>query len=138
MNGFLELAKRQLSTRTKTRQRRAARVRRHGRRCTRVRHAVDNQHERLRHFRGAGPHRILAGPHGRAARHLVQFLESMTVLDAPALIALVKLGGWQHTDPNTRHEILSLIDDHLTRLRVDDRITGQHLIAFQQIREMLR
>jgi hypothetical protein len=62
----------------------------------------------------------------------------MTVLDAPALIALVKLGRWQRTDPNTRREILSLIDDHLARLRVDDRLTGQDLIAFQQVREMLR
>jgi hypothetical protein len=25
----------------------------------------------------------------------------MTVLDAPALIAVVKLGEWQRTDPNT-------------------------------------
>jgi hypothetical protein len=138
MNGFLELAKRQLSNRTKARQRMAARVRRHGRRCTTVRHAVGNQHEPLRHFRGGGLPRILAGPHRRAARHLVQFLESMTVLDAPALIALVKLGHWERTDQNTRHEILSLIDDHLARLRVDDRLTGQDLIAFQQVREMLR
>ena len=61
----------------------------------------------------------------------------MAVGGVPALLTLVKLGEWQRTDPNTRHEVLSLIDDHIARLR-DDRLIGQDLNAFQQIREMLR
>ena len=67
----------------------------------------------------------------------------MTIGDAPALIAWVKLGHWQSTDPNTRLEVLSLIDDHIINLRqthglapIDDGLTDDDLTAFQQIREM--
>jgi hypothetical protein len=69
----------------------------------------------------------------------------MKIHDAPALIALVKLGQWQHTDPNTRLDVLSLIDEHIIKLReahslapIDDGLTDDDLTAFQQIREMLQ
>ena len=58
---------------------------------------------------------------------------------------MIKLGQWQHTDPNTRLEVLSLIDDHIINLRqtdglahFHDGLTDDDLTAFQQIREMLQ
>ena len=88
---------------------------------------------------------LLAGPHGRSLQQLIRFLETMTVRDAPALIALVKLGQWQRTDPNTRLDVLSLIDEHIIKLRevhglapIDDGLTDEDPTAFQQIREMLQ
>jgi hypothetical protein len=91
------------------------------------------------------PRTLLVGPHGRSLGQLIRFLETMTVRDAPALIALVKLGKWQRTDPNTRLEVLSLIDEHIIKLReahglapIDDGPTEEDLTAFQQIREMLQ
>jgi hypothetical protein len=69
----------------------------------------------------------------------------MTIRDAPALIALVNLGQWQRTDPNTRLEVLSLIDEHIIKLReahglapIVDWLTDEDLTAFPQIREMLQ
>jgi hypothetical protein len=64
--------------------------------------------------------------------------------DAPALIALFKLGQCQRTDPNTQLKVLSLIDEHIIKLReahglapIDDGLTDEDLTAFQQLREML-
>jgi hypothetical protein len=117
MNGFLELAKRQLSVRSKTRHRRVGRRRRQSHRSVSSRAAPDHQLRAWNQWRRERLETLLVGPHGRSLQQLIRFLETMTVRDAPALIALVKLGQWQRTDPNTRFEVRSLIDEHIIKLR---------------------
>jgi hypothetical protein len=145
MNGFLELAKRQLAPRTKTRHQSAERVRRRHHNGTRSSRDCDHQLRNWDQWRRGCLEAVLAGPHGRSLQELIPFLETMTIHDAPALVALVKVGRWQRTDPNTRLEVLGVIDDHIIKLReahglapFDDGLTDDDLTAFQQIREMLR
>ena len=75
----------------------------------------------------------------------MQFLDKMTIHDAPALIKLVKPGKWKRADPDTRFEVLALIDERIIKLReahglapMDDGLTDEDLTALQQIREMLQ
>ena len=124
----------------------AAQVQRRSQKPTGVRQQhPDHQLRAWTKWRRERVETMLAGPHGLALQQLIRFLETMKLHDAPALIALVKLGHWQHTDPNTRLEVLSLIDDHIIKLReahglapMDDGLTDEDLTALQQIREMLQ
>jgi hypothetical protein len=144
MNGFLELAKRQLGGRcAKTRDR--ARPRRRRQNSARTRGEPDRQLQYWQQWRGERLQSLLSGPHGQAAWQLMQFLDKMTIHDAPALIKLVKPGKWQRADPDTRFEVLALIDEHIIKLReahglapMDDGLTDEDLTALQQIREMLQ
>ena len=54
--------------------------------------------------------KILSGPHGAAARELLDLLDVMPLGGAGDLVALVEAGPWRQADADTRFEILSLID----------------------------
>jgi muconolactone delta-isomerase len=88
---------------------------------------------------------LLAGPHGAKAQALLAFLQTMSLDDGPQLIELVRAGDWHHADPDTRFEILSLINTALTALReqhglplFDDALPDEEPTAFLIIREMFR
>jgi hypothetical protein len=88
---------------------------------------------------------LLAGPWGEAAASLIAFLDVMDLDQADELIRLVKQGPWHQADPDTRFEILNLVDTGITRLRernglapFDDSLPGEEPTAFELIREHLR
>jgi hypothetical protein len=88
---------------------------------------------------------LLAGPYGESVRELLAFLQTMPLNDGPQLIELVRAGDWHHTDPDTRFEILSLIDAALTALRerrdlapFDDALPDEEPTVFLIIRELFR
>jgi len=144
MNGFLDLAERQVPAPAKAR----SMTPKHAAARSGIEREWSERDHQLRAWKQWRRERLetlLAGRHGRSLQQLIRFLETMTVRDAPALIALVKLGQWQRTDPNTRLEVRSLIDEHIIKLRevhglapIDDGLTDEDLTAFQQIREMLQ
>ena len=86
---------------------------------------------------------LLAGPHGDAARHLISFLDDITLARGAALVSLVEAGPWRHADRDTRFEVLALIDTAIIGLRephgfpaFDDPV-GDRPNVFQLIREAL-
>jgi hypothetical protein len=93
---------------------------------------------------------LLSGPHGNAARELVDFLRTMTLYDEARLLELIRTSGWIHADTDTKFEVLSLINIAITTQReraglppIDDPIgehlrTDENLSAFLLIREMFR
>jgi hypothetical protein len=89
---------------------------------------------------------LLSGPHGAKAQALLAFLQKMSLDDGPQLIELVRAGDWRHADPDTRFEILSLINTALVALRerhglspIDDGIPpDEEPTAFVVIRELFR
>src|SRR5262249_50783674 len=88
---------------------------------------------------------LLAGPHGAKAQALLAFLQTMSVDDGPQLIEFVRAGDWQHTDADTRFEILLLVSAALASQRervglppFDDGLPGEEPSAFLMIRELLR
>ena len=87
---------------------------------------------------------LLAGTWSEAARELVEFLERMTIADAPALIALVERGPWREADANTKFLVLGLIGHNIIYLReraglppFDDPSDDEETNAFIIIRRML-
>lgn len=139
MNAFLDLADQQIAAPFKAKQRavekRAARK------------AVDSR-DRLnaawRRWHNQQREALLAGPYGDAARHLIGFLNNMALDQGAALVALVKAGPWQHTDSDTRFEIMALIDARIIKLRerhglppFDDALTSARPNVFLVIREAL-
>jgi hypothetical protein len=138
MNAFLDLAERQISNPVKARHR-----------------AIEKRRENAQEARDlladwARQRRervdiLLAGPHGKAASALVAFLKAMTLDQAPALIELVEDGPWRDADPDTRFEVLALVDVAIVNLRerngllpFEDALPGEPPNAFLIIREMLR
>jgi hypothetical protein len=88
---------------------------------------------------------LLAGPYGESVRELLAFLQTMSLDDGPQLIEFVRAGDWHRTDPDTRFEILSLINTALTMLReqqglppFDDALPDEEPTGFLIIREMFR
>jgi len=87
---------------------------------------------------------LLAGPHGRTARELLRLVDALTLDDGDALIEAVLRGPWCKADPDTRAEILSLIDRALIELRerhdlapFDDALPGEQPNAFLVLRGLL-
>jgi hypothetical protein len=87
---------------------------------------------------------LLAGPYGDQARELVAFLATLALDQAPELITLVERSPWRGADPDTRFQILRLIDRGIARVReraglapFDDALPGESPTAFQIIREAL-
>jgi hypothetical protein len=88
--------------------------------------------------------KLLAGPYGTPAQELASFLETMTLTSGSELIELIHRGPWCDTDPDTRFEVLRLIDGALAHLRerdgrppFDDALPGEPLTVFQIIRAEL-
>jgi hypothetical protein len=88
---------------------------------------------------------LLAGPYGEPVRELITFLRTMSLDEGPQLIELVRASDWHRTDPDTRSEILSLINAALMTLReqhgllpFDDALPDEEPTAFLIIREMFR
>ena len=89
---------------------------------------------------------LLAGDWRAPAQELAEFLEGMTIEDAPALIALTKRGPWRDADKNTKFLVLEMISHSITHLReregmepFDDPLPWDNETnGFLIIREMLR
>lgn len=61
---------------------------------------------------------LIAGPFGRDIRGLLQFLDTMTLSSAPALLGLVERARWiQRMPTSDRADLLSLIADRIARCR---------------------
>jgi hypothetical protein len=66
---------------------------------------------------------LLSGPHGSAAQALVAFLQTMTLGDGARLVEHVRVADWEHTDEDTRFEVMSLIDHAIATLRTRAKLT---------------
>ena len=85
---------------------------------------------------------LAEGPHGRDVAGLLQFIDSMTIESAPALVKLVQASAWlKATDERVRFEVLSIISAAIIRLRVrngyppfDDSLWDEPPTAFEVIR----
>jgi hypothetical protein len=143
MNGFLDLAERQVPAPVKAR----SMTPKHAEARSGIEREWSERDHQLRAWNQWRRERLgalLGGPHGHAVWELLQFLKAMTVRDAPALISIVNRGQWQRTDPETRFEVLALVDAHIIELReahgwlpFDDGLTEDEPTAFQQIRDLL-
>jgi hypothetical protein len=120
VSAFLDLAERQIAAPRKARMR-AAEVR--AARKAAADEALAERGEMFRRWKRWRKERVaavLSGPHSDAARELAGFLESMTLADEAALLALVKQGPWREADGDTRFEILALVNAAIVRLRERD------------------
>ena len=88
---------------------------------------------------------LLSGPWCRQAQELAEFLERMTLEDAPELIQMVDHGPWRTADADTRFLILELISHTIIHIRereglepFDDPFSDDDPNAFLIIREQLR
>jgi hypothetical protein len=96
-----------------------------------------------RHSRATALEAVLAGPHGEAARALIDRLKNLTT--GAALVRLVQSGPWQTADSGTQAEILSVIDRAIVRQReragltpFDDPLPGALPNVFIVLRDWLR
>jgi hypothetical protein len=87
---------------------------------------------------------LRAGPYAGAVQELAGFLEGMCLTSGGDLIELVRRGPWRDVDPDTRFQVLRLIDAALMQLRerhdlppFDDALPGEAPTVFQIIREEL-
>jgi muconolactone delta-isomerase len=143
MNAFTEIGARQISAPVKARQRAAAKRREKAKeKALAERDDLLRLWKRWRHERLEA---LLAGPYGESVRELLAFLQTMSLDDGPQLIEFVSAGDWHRTDPDTRFEILSLINTALTTLReqhglppFDDALPDEEPTAFLIIRELFR
>ena len=138
-SAFEALADRQISAPRKARARAAER-----RAAEKALRERDQQCAAWRRWHQKQTEELLAGPHGEAAYELVEFLAAMTLDRAADLIALVERGPWRSADPDTRYQVLRLVDHDIARLReraglapYDDALPGEPPTAFQIIREAL-
>jgi len=143
MNAFLEFAEKQTPVSVKARQR--ATEKRRAKAAEKALVERDDLFRLWKRWRRERLETLLTGPHGDAAREIVEFLQAMTLDDGVRLVELVRAAGWERTDANTRFEILSLIDLTLTELRtraklppIDDPLPHEESTAFLIIRELFR
>jgi hypothetical protein len=138
INHFFAVADRQVVAPVKARQR--------GAEERRAKHAVHQETlgKAYRRWRDERSEALLAGPHGHAARRLVNFLKDMGLHDGAALIRLVDRQQWCSADYETRPEILVLIDSAVISLRerhglapFDDALPAEPPNAFLLIREAM-
>ena len=142
-DAFLDFAERQTPAAVKARQRAVAKRREKAKeKALRERDDLFRLWKQWRHERLEA---LLAGPYGEPVRELLAFLQTMSLDEGPQLIELVRAGDWHRTDPDTRFEILSLINAALTTLReqhglppFDDALPDEEPTAFLIIREMFR
>jgi hypothetical protein len=134
MNAFLELADRQISSPRKARMRAAEK------REDKAQERLALLYEKRRKEQVA---KLLAGPHGEAARALIAFLDAMTLNHGKELISVME--PWRSADANTRFEVLSLADSAIMKLReqrnwpvFDDPLPSAPPSVFLIIREMLK
>jgi hypothetical protein len=144
VNAFLELAERQMSAPRKARERAAEK-----RAQTKAEKALADRDQLFQLWRKW--HReqcdaLLTGSYGEAGHELVAFLDTMSLEQAPNLIALVERGPWRSANPDARYHVLRLIDGHIAHLReraglapFEDSLpfTGEAPTAFEVIRGML-
>jgi hypothetical protein len=85
---------------------------------------------------------LAAGPHGEAARELIEFLSKLKLGQARELIAHAE--RWRDTDEDTRYLVLGLFSDALARARenaglapFDDPLPDEPDSVFVIIREIL-
>ena len=88
---------------------------------------------------------LLEGPLSREYKALLLLVGSLAPESAPALVSYVQRCEWlKGSDLNTRHIILSVVDDAIVRLRMvhglapfDDSLPGEEPTAFERIRKHL-
>jgi hypothetical protein len=87
---------------------------------------------------------LRAGPYAAAVHELAGFLETLSLTSGPELIKLVRRGPWRDADPDTRFQILRLIDAALVQLRerrglapFNDALPDEPPTVFQIIRDDL-
>jgi len=90
---------------------------------------------------------LLAGPQREAAQELADFLEQMTIEDAPALLTLVENGPWRDSERDVKFLVMELISHSIIYLResaglspFDDPLpfSDEDPSVFLVIRELLR
>jgi hypothetical protein len=89
---------------------------------------------------------LLAGPHGKDIRGVLEFVKTMTPQSAGALVGMVERAVWlRGADKDTRLGVLTIIARGIAKLRerhdlapFDDSLPGEPPTAFEQIRELLR
>jgi hypothetical protein len=87
--------------------------------------------------------KLLAGPHGAAVQALLEQLKHPTT--GKALVAFIKGGPWRETDPDTRCEVLGVVDRAIVRQRersglppFDDALPDANPNVFLVLRAWLR
>jgi hypothetical protein len=90
---------------------------------------------------------LIGRPYGEAAQTLCELLDDMTIGDGAALVAAIRTGPWRDANPDTRHEVIAMVDRAIMRLRernglppLDDAMpfSDEPPTAFQIVREALR
>jgi len=90
---------------------------------------------------------LLGGAWGEAARELADFLDRMTIEDAPALLTLVERSALRKADNDARFLALELVAHRIMYVReqlglapMDDSLpfSGEPPTCFEIIREMLK
>jgi hypothetical protein len=106
------------------------------------REAESRQLRRWKQWRHERLDALLAGPYAEPANALCAFLKTMS--RPTALIEFVKSGLWASADPNTRSEVLALVNTAIIRQRerrnmepFDDALPGQPKNVFLILREYL-
>jgi hypothetical protein len=144
MNAFLEFAEKQTPASVKARQRATEK-----RRATKAEEKALAERDDLfrlwKRWRHERLETLLAGPHGDAARELVAFLQAMTLADGARLVEFIRAAGWEHTDADTKFEVLSLINATIIALReraelppISDALPDEKPTAFLILREIFR
>jgi hypothetical protein len=142
-DAFLDFAEQQTPAPVKARQRAAEKHREKAKeKALAERDDLFRVWKRWRHERLEA---LLAGPYGESVRELLTFLQTMSLDDGSRLIEFVRASDWHRADPDTRFEILSLINAALTTLReqhglppFDDALPGEEPTASLIIREVLK
>jgi len=114
-DAFIGFAERQTPAVVKARHRAAEK--RHEKAKEKALRERDDLFQLWRQWRRERIETLLAGPYGAEAQALLALLQTVSLDDGPRLIELVRAGNLQHTDPDTRFEILSLINTAITTLR---------------------
>jgi hypothetical protein len=138
-NPFLDLAERQTSAPVKARRRAAEK-----RVAAKALDERDTQVKVWCAWRCERRDALLAGPHGADAQALLNFIWTMTLASAAALVDAVGRGPWHQADSDTRFEVLSIVDAAIIALRerqglppFDDALPGEASNAFLLVREAL-
>jgi len=143
MNAFLDHAERHTPAAVKARQR--ATEKRRAKAAEKALAERDDLFRLWKKWRQERLDALLNGAHAAAAQELVAFLQTMTLEDGEKLVELIRAGGWERADADTKFEVLSLLNLTITELRdraglpsIDDPLPGEESSAFLIIRELFR
>jgi hypothetical protein len=143
MNAFLDYAEKQTPAAVKARQR--AVEKRRAKAAEKALAERDDLYRLWKKWRRERLDALLNGPHGAAAQELVAFLQAMKLEDGARLVELIRAGGWERADADTKFEVLSLINITITALReraglepLSDPLPDEESSAFLIIRELFR